>query len=220
MGVDYDLGEAIGQRLGVKVQWEQIAFAQILPSLQTERVDIAFAGMSDTKERQQQVDFIDYMVSGTQFYTGAAGRSEIKTEADLCGKKVGASRNTNNPQRIADWSAKNCEAKGAAAIVVVGTDGSGDARNQLKTQRIDAAVQGNETLPYFQSLEPDTYFLIGQPLTQEITGIPIVKTKVALRDAIKGAMEQLKQDGTYEQILKKYGLGQNAIKDVTINAGQ
>ena len=219
-GFDVDLGEAIAAELGVKVEWQEIQFAQMLPSLQTERVDTALAGMSDTSARREIVDFVDYMVSGTQFYTGARQSATIKTATDLCGKKVGGSRSTNNPQRIAEWSAVNCEGKGKPAIEVVGTEGSVDARNQLKTMRIDAAVQGNETLPYFQAMEPNTYVLLGDPLTEEITGLPVLKSKVELRDGIKAAMDNLVKNGTYAKLLEKYGLARNGVKDIKINAGK
>lgn len=219
-GFDIDLGEAIAAQLGVKVEWQEIQFAQMLPSLQTERVDTALAGMSDTVPRREVVDFVDYMRSGTQFYTGARQSATIKQATDLCGKKVGASRSTNNGQRIAEWSAANCEAKGKPAIEVVGTEGSADARNQLKTLRIDGSVQGNETLPYFQTLEPNTYVLLGEPLTEEITGLPVLKSKVELRDGIKAAMDELVKNGTYAKLLEKYGLTRNGVQEIKINAAK
>ena len=66
-GFDYDLGEAIAKELGVKAEWQETAFAQMLPSLATGRVDMVMAGMSDLPARRETVDFVDYMVSGAQF---------------------------------------------------------------------------------------------------------------------------------------------------------
>ena len=60
-GFDIDLGEAIAKELGVKLEWQETAFAQMISSLQTQRVDIALAGMSDLPARREVVDFIDYM---------------------------------------------------------------------------------------------------------------------------------------------------------------
>ncbi|CAM5767942.1 ABC transporter substrate-binding protein [Bosea minatitlanensis] len=219
-GFDIDLGEAIAAEMGVKAEWQEIQFAQMLPSLQTERVDTAMAGMSDTLARREMVDFVDYMRSGTQFYTVTKQAETIRQATDLCGRKVGASRSTNNPQRIAEWSKAHCEAKGKPAIEVIGTEGSVDARNQLKIQRIDASVQGNETLPYFQTLEPNTYVLLGEPLTEEITGLPVLKTKVELRDGIKAAMDRLVKNGTYAKLLDKYGLARNGLAEIQINAAK
>lgn len=218
-GVDIDLGKAIAKQLGVEAEFQEIAFAQMLPSLQTGRIDMVMAGMSDTPARRDTADFVDYMKSGAQFYTITALADQIKSTDDLCGKTVGASRSTNWPQQIGDWSAANCVAKGKPAITVVGTEGSADARTQLKTQRLQAAAQGNETLPYFQQLEPNTYVAIGQAFTESLVGIPVLKSEPQLRDAVKAAVETLQADGTYDQILAKYGLQANTLP-AALNQGQ
>jgi polar amino acid transport system substrate-binding protein len=220
MGFDIDLGEAIGKELGVRVEWQEIAFAQMLPSLQTGRVDTVLAGMSDLPARRDATDFVDYMTSGAQFYTITALAGTIKTPEDLCGKSVGASRSTNWPAQIAEWSAANCVAKGKKAITVVGTEGSVDARTQLKTERLQGAVQGNETLPYFQSLEPNTFVLLGKAFTQSLVGMPFAKADVPLRDAVKAAIERLQANGEYDKLLAKYGLQANKLSPITINKGE
>ncbi len=219
-GFDIDLGEAIAAELGLKAEWQEIAFAQMLPSLQTGRVDMVMAFMSDIPSRRETADFINYVRSGAQFYTTTA-RPELKTATDLCGRKVGASRSTTWPADIAAWSATNCVAKGLKPIEPIGTEGSVDARAQLKTGRLDAAVQGNETLPYFQQLEPNTYVLLGEPFTDKLVGIPFVKTAEGnqLRDAVKGAIERLQAKGAYDQIIAKYGLKPNVLKPITVNQG-
>lgn len=219
-GFDIDLGEAIAAELGLKAEWQEIAFAQMLPSLQTGRVDMVMAFMSDIPTRRETADFINYVRSGAQFYT-TTSRPELKTATDLCGKKVGASRATTWPADITAWSNTNCVAKGLKPIEPVGTEGSVDARAQLKTGRLDAAVQGNETLPYFQQLEPNTYVLLGEPFTDKLVGIPFVKTAEGsqLRDAVKGAIERLQAKGGYDQIIAKYGLKPNVLKPITINQG-
>ena len=104
MGFDIELGEAIAKELGVQPEWQEIAFAQMLPSLQTGRVDMVMAGMSDLPARRETADFVDYMKSGPQFYTVTALAGEIKKADDLCGKAVGASRSTNWPAQMKEWS--------------------------------------------------------------------------------------------------------------------
>jgi polar amino acid transport system substrate-binding protein len=219
-GFDIELGEAIARELGVKMQWEETAFAQMISSLVTGRVDIVLAGMSDLPARREQVDFVDYLKSGAQFYTSQANAATIKTPADLCGKKVGASRSTNWPAQIEDWSKENCVAKGRPAIAVTGTEGSVDARTQLKSGRLDAGVQGSETLSYFQKLEPNTYVVLGTAFTESLMGIPAAKTEPQVRDAVKGALDRLQKNGTYDQIAAKYGLSGNKLTPIGVNQGK
>jgi polar amino acid transport system substrate-binding protein len=221
-GFDIELGEAIGKELGVKVEWQETAFAQMLPSIQTGRVDMAMAGMSDLPARREQVDFIDYMVSGAQFYTVTAFKDQIKTPDDLCGKSVGASRSTNWPTQIGEWSQANCVAKGKPAINVVGTEGSVDARTQIKTQRLQGAVQGSETMGHFQKLEPNTYIPLGKPFTTTLVGIPVAKSAegTQLREAVKAALDKLQANGGYDALIAKYALVDNPLKPISINKGE
>lgn len=221
MGFDVDLGEAIAQELGVKAEWQEIAFAQMLPSLQTGRVDMAMAWMSDNPRRREVADFVNYAVSGAQFYTLEALAGSIKTAEDLCGKSVGASRSTTWPADIEKWSNENCVAKGKPPITAVGTEGSVDARAQLKTQRLQGAVHGSEVMDFFMKLEPKTYTPLGRPFTSAIVGIPVAKTEegAQLRDAVRGAVARLQAKGIYAQLLAKHGLLNNSYVPVTINQG-
>lgn len=220
LGFDIELGEAIAKELGVKMEWQETAFAQMISSLVTGRVDIVMAGMSDLPARREQVDFVDYLKTGAQFYTSQANAAKIKSPEDLCGKKVGASRSTNWPGQIGDWSKANCVAKGKPAIEAIGTEGSVDARAQLKSGRLDAGVQGSETLEYFKKLEPNTYVVLGNAFTESLMGIPTAKTEPQLRDAVKGALERLQKNGTYDQIAAKYGLAGNKVATIGVNQGK
>ncbi len=219
-GFDIDLGEALAKELGVKVEWQETAFAQMISSLQTARVDIALAGMSDLPARREVVDFIDYMKTGPQFFTTTARAGELKTLEDLCGKKVGASRSTNWPGQMEELSRSICAGKGKPAMTVIGTEGSVDARTQLKSGRLDAAVQGSETLPYFQKQEPNTIVLIGAPFNEGLSGIPVLKTETQLRDAVKEALDRMQAKGVYDQILAKYGLQTSKLAPISVNQGK
>lgn len=216
-GFDVDLGEAIAKKLGVKALWQETSFDQLMPGIATQRFDVILSGMTDYKSRQETATFIDYLRSGPRFFVQASRSAEFKEPAALCGKKVGASRRTMFPKDIAAWSDKNC---GASPIQFVGTEGSADARTQLKQGRIDAAVQGNETLPYIMDQEPNAYVPIGEPIAFQYTGLATAVKETALQEALKQALEALVADGTYKTLLAKWKLGDNGIDKVSINAGQ
>jgi polar amino acid transport system substrate-binding protein len=216
-GLDIDLGLALAAELGVKVEWSDIGFEQMISSLTTGRVDIIHSGMSDLPKRRETLDFVDYMKSGAQFYTSSANKATISKPEDVCGKKVGMSRRTSFPAETEKWSKENCEGKGKPAIVVVGTEGSADARAQLKQGRVDAAVQGSETLPYLLNLEKDAYVIVGEPFTAVLQGIAFPKAETGLRDAYVAALGKLIASGKYKAIFDKYGLAITMIDKVMIN---
>ena len=218
-GLDYDLGNALAERLGVKIKWQETGFEQMINALTTDRVDMVMSGMTDTAERQASVTFVDYFTSGPQFYTLQKNK-DFNEIIDLCGKKVGTSRRTTFPSEIAEWSKANCEAAGKPAINVVGTEGSADARAQLRQSRIDAAMQGSETLSYLKTQEKDMYKTVGMPISKQFTGLGVSKKKPELSEAVKVALQSMVDDGTYLAILKKWDLQLGAIETVTINAGK
>jgi polar amino acid transport system substrate-binding protein len=216
-GLDIDLGLALAKQLGVEVEWADIGFEQMIPSLTTGRVDLIHSGMSDLPKRRDTLDFVDYMKSGAQFYVSFARKDEFKAQTDLCGKTIGMSRRTSFPDETAKWSAANCEAAGKLAIKVVGTEGSADARAQLKQGRVDAAVQGSETIPYLMNLEKDTYAVIGEPFTAVYQGIGFAKKDTELRDAYAGALKALMDSGEYKKIFASFSLEGAMLDGIYMN---
>ncbi|QCK87091.1 ABC transporter substrate-binding protein [Phreatobacter aquaticus] len=219
-GFDIELGNAIAEKLGVRMQWQETSFEQMLSAVKTGRVDIILSGMSDLPARQETATFVNYIRSGTQFFTQHSRAAEFPTRESLCGKSVGASRRTSLPAEIKAFSDANCVAKGRPEIRIVGTEGSADARTQLRQGRIDAAMQGSETLPYIMGMEPNTFALIGEPTRWTLMGIATGKEETQLQQAIVSALRQLIADGTYKRLLDKWQLSTNGLTEVTINAGQ
>ncbi|HYI90465.1 MAG TPA: ABC transporter substrate-binding protein [Beijerinckiaceae bacterium] len=216
-GLDIDLGQALAKKLGVEFKFTEISFEQMVSSLTTGRADMILSGMTDTEARRDTLDFVDYLTTGAQFYTTADNKDTFKTTADLCGKSVGASRRTSFPGEMEKWSKANCEAAGKPALKIVGTEGSADARTQLKQKRLDAAVQGSETLPYLMSVEPNAYAIVGDPFTRQHQGMGFAKKDTALRDAVAAALKAMIADGSYKAVLAKWNLEANAVSEVMIN---
>ena len=218
-GLDVDLGNAIAAKLGVKMDWQETSFEQMISAVDTGRVDVILSGMTDLASRHDKVSFVDYLRSGPQFFVQASRAKDFPDMLALCGKSVGTSRRTSFPGEIADWSEQHCKSAGKPPINVVGTEGSPDARTQLKQGRVDAAMQGNETLPYVMKLEPNTYAVVGERISSQLTGIGVAKNATELQQALAEALRQLIADGSYKKILDKWGLSGDAVEEVTINAG-
>ncbi|MCK1425032.1 ABC transporter substrate-binding protein [Bradyrhizobium sp. 180] len=216
VGLDIDLANELARRLGVKIVWSETPFAELIPSLQTKRADFIISGISDRASRRETADFIDYLTTGPQFFVLADHEATAAT--DLCGKKVGTTRSTSFPIEIEKWSKQNCETAGKPAIQYVPGENSIDVRNQLKQGRIDAAVQGGETLPFAQAQEAGKYRVVGEPFAIGYQGIMFRKDDVALREVVTEHLAAMIADGSYKKILEKFGLGANAVSKPLMNA--
>lgn len=215
-GLDIDLVDALAAKLGLKVERTDGLFAQLIPALTTGRTAFILSGITDTPQRQETMDFVNYMRAGAMFYVLTS--SPIMDPIELCGKKVATVRSTTYPGQIKDWSDKNCVGAGKPAIEVIGTDNSPDARLQLKQGRADAAVQGGETIPFTSKQEGGIYRVIGKPLTIVYYGAAFRKSDTAFRDAIADALQELINDGTYMKIFQKWELADSAIPEIMINS--
>jgi polar amino acid transport system substrate-binding protein len=216
IGFDVDLGNALAKELGVTLEWQESAFEQLIPSLQTGRVDMILSGLTDRPARRETLDFVNYLNSGVQFYT-LASRTNLTKLSDLCGKTVGTSRSTSFPAEIKTWSDANCVAAGKAAITVEGTSDNAAARAQLKQERFEGGAQGSETVPYAMALEPNTYKPLGAPVGGAQQGMAFAKTDTQLRDAVLAAFKRLLANGSYTAIIAKWNLQSSAVKQAAIN---
>jgi len=216
VGLDIDLANEIAKRLGVKIVWSETPFAELIPSLQTRRADFIISGISDRGSRRETADFVDYLTTGPQFFV--LTENAAKSAIDLCGKRVGTTRSTSFPIEIEKWSRQNCEAGSRPAAQYVPGENSIDVRNQLKQGRIDAAVQGSETLPYAQQQEAGKYRVVGEPFSTGYQGIMFRKDDAALREVVTQHLAAMIADGSYKAILDKYGLSANAVPQPMMNA--
>jgi polar amino acid transport system substrate-binding protein len=216
IGLDVDLAQEIAKRLGVKIVWSETPFAELIPSLATKRADFIISGITDRASRRETADFVDYLTTGPQFF--AMTESAPKQAIELCGKKVGTTRSTSFPAEIEKWSKANCEAVGKPAVQYVPGENSIDVRNQLKQGRIDAAVQGSETLPYAQQQEVGKYRVVGEPFSSGYQGIMFRKDDAALREVVTETLAAMISDGVYKVILDKWGLGMHAVAKPMMNA--
>lgn len=215
-GFDIDLGEAIADKLGLEINWSKSTFPQLIPSLTTGRTDFILSGLSDRESRRETMDFVDYLRTGAQYLVAADGSAQEIT--DICGKKVGSTRSTSYPAAIEAWSKENCEANGKPAVVFVPAENAVDARDQLRQGRTDAIVQGTETLPYVIKTDPGRYRILGEPFTLGYAGIAFRKEDTQFRDAVAAALDEVIADGTYAEILAKYGLDANGVDKAMLNA--
>ncbi|CAN5501303.1 ABC transporter substrate-binding protein [soil metagenome] len=216
IGFDVDLGNALAKELGVTLDWQESAFEQLIPSLQTGRVDMILSGLNDRPARRETLDFVDYLNSGVQFYA-LASRATVNQPTDLCGKTVGTSRSTAFPAEIKTWSDANCVAAGKPAITVEGTSDNAAARAQLKQERFEGGAQGSETVPYAMTLEPGVYKPVGAPFGGAQQGMAFAKADTQLRDAVLAAFRKLIANGTYASIVAKWNLQASAVKQAAVN---
>jgi len=210
-GSDIDLGNALAAKLGVKAQWVNTAFAGIIPALQAGHCDAILSQLLDKPARRAIVNFVDYMNSSEAIMVRKGNPDHVTGLSGLCGLSVAAETGTT----VADFlttQSKSCTSSGKKPIAVQTFLRDSDALSQLGLGHVAAYGTTVESGGYDITKNSGMFELAGPPFGQIATGIATAKKNVALHGAIAAAFTALRSDGTYQQIMAKWGLSPDVLK--------
>jgi polar amino acid transport system substrate-binding protein len=104
VGYDVDLVQRLAEKLGVKADNIDTAWAGIIPALYASKFDLIWSAMAPTDERKKAVTFSQPYSSDQPAVLVRKGDTGMKSVKDLDGKVVGAQLNSAN-----ETQAKNVE---------------------------------------------------------------------------------------------------------------
>lgn len=218
-GASADLLREIAKRLDLKLEYVQAEYAALIPGIEAKRFDMASGGISDTEEREQKLDFVNYMFSGGSAMVRTEDNDKYKTINDFCGKSVATLLGSRVIMSKVEEASAACKAKGAAEIRAEQLPSAPDARMQLDLKRVDAYLGDFPALVYMGSQFPGKYSIVGgnYMLTPYITSWGFAKDQTGLRDAVKVTLEEMLKDGAYKSIMDKWGVGGATLSEITVN---
>lgn len=215
-GIDRELADAFEKQLGVKLVFHNTAFDAIIPGLVSKRYDMAMSAMSDTPDREKQVDFVDYFKAGGGIMVAKGNPKKINTLGDLCGLKVAIDKGTTEVQDGQAQSAK-CQARGKQPLDVSIYPGQNQMVLALQSGRADAALL-DSTAGAYVAKQTGAFTMLA-PYQAGFFGIVFPKGATQLEQVFVRALQAIAADGTYKRILAKYGEDTGALDTFTINGG-
>jgi polar amino acid transport system substrate-binding protein len=220
VGFDYDLAAALGKRLGQPVEFRNHDFASLIGELRAGKFDLVLSSMGDTREREHDVDFIDYFLSGSGILTKAGNPAHLWDLASLCGHTVDVEKGTSQEGAIRRQQTA-CKAVGLGEITIEAASTDEVALKTFLAGKSQAHISDYPVVSYLaRTLSGGReYTVIGRQFGIVPYGIAVAKQNVALRDRVQHALEDLIRDGTYDALLKRWGLEQGALRSAPINAG-
>ncbi|TYL51724.1 ABC transporter substrate-binding protein [Nocardioides sp. BGMRC 2183] len=221
IGLDNDIMRAIVKKLGLELDYREMEFPALITSLQSGRVESTISAMFDNAERQQAIDFVDYLTTGIALMVQKGNPADVSGPEDLCGRPVATTTGTSQ-QKWAEALSEECVAQGEEAIDLRVTDSDSTNWNQLRTGRVDVLLQSSLTASYLvKTVDDGTAFEVVDipPIDGAPIGIGINKQNPELRDAIAEALNALIADGTYAEILAAWGNEAGALEIATVNGG-
>jgi polar amino acid transport system substrate-binding protein len=216
VGWDPELAQALAGVMGVKFKVVNATFATIIPGLQSGKYDVGMSSFSDTKAREKVVDFVTYFTAGTSFMVKAQGGAKINSLADLCGHKVAVETGTTQLDAATKQN-KTCTSQGKKGVKVQGFPDQNAANLALTSGRADVGMADSPVAAYIVKQSNGKLKLSGKSYNNAPYGIALPKNN-GMTKPIQAALKDLIANGTYMNILKKWGVQDGAITNPQINA--
>lgn len=220
-GFDYDLGQALGDKLGVEFEVMYQEWPSIIPSLQADKHDIIISSMNDTVEREKTLDYIDYFGGGFSILVPKGNPEGITGLSDLCGKTVAIPEATAQG-KVVEAASLKCPAGTSINITYLPVDG--DAQEALRAGKVSADIQDASISSFTAMTAGDGKYFDTVPNGANpdkdvtiLTGIGVLKGNDGLVKALQAGVQELMDDGTYMTLLKKYNLQDFGLPMAMIN---
>ena len=199
IGFDIDLANEVAKRIGVTMEFQPIDWSMKETELNAGNIDFIWNGYTITAERKEKVSFTKPYLENSQIIVTLAD-SDIAAKADLAGKNVCVQAESSALDAI------NAEPQVASSFgKLVEFSTNNEAFSDLEAGRSDALVV-DEVLArfYMKQNGQEKYKVLEEDFGDEEYGIGIRKADTELLKKVDAAMDEMRSDGTYDEIYQKW----------------
>ncbi|MFP2933005.1 basic amino acid ABC transporter substrate-binding protein, partial [Pyxidicoccus sp. 3LG] len=194
VGFDIELGRLIGEELGAKVEFTNTSFDGVFPALTAGKFDLVMSAVTITPERAQRVAFSDPYYTAGQLVAARKEDTHITDIESLRGKVAGIQLNTTAALVLQKYP--DIQVRQYPTIDL--------ALQDLLNGNLAGVVGDAPTLRYFITHGFKGLRTTGGLLTEEHYGIAMRPEDTALRDAVNGALQRLRDSGRFAALEEKY----------------
>ncbi|MEV0336965.1 amino acid ABC transporter substrate-binding protein [Nocardia sp. NPDC050717] len=193
-GYDVEVAQAVGEKLGKRVEFVQTPWDSIFAGLESQRFDLVANQVTVNPERTAKYSLSQPYTTSEGVIVTKSDNTTITTLADLAGKTTAQSATSNWGQVAKDAGAK-----------VEAVEGFVQAVQLLKSGRVDATVNDTLAVGEYTKKTGDTGIKIaGKTGETSKQAFAARKDDAALIADIDKALEQLRADGTLARLSEKY----------------
>jgi polar amino acid transport system substrate-binding protein len=187
--------------------------------MQAKRYDLNIGPVGDFTERQAQASFVDWVKEYVVFAVEKGNPQHITDLASACGHKV-AVQAAGSAEQVIKAQSDTCVSQGKQPVAVQSYKDQPSSILAVQSHRADA---------FFSSQAPLTYFVKQSKGKLELAGVgksngfsdlfqgAVVQKDSPLGDVLLSAFQTLHKNGTYDQIMKKWGLDANTLDKPGLN---
>ncbi len=216
VGFDVDLFNAVAAKLGLTTEWESAAFDAIIPGILSGKYEAGVSSFTINDERKQQVNMVSYFSAGTQWGTKTGNPNGVQPD-DACGKKVAVQTNTVQDTEDLPKRQDQCKSAGKPAITIDRYQRQDQATASVVSGKDDAMLADSPVIAYAVKQTSGQLELLGDIYDSAPYGYVVKKDQTDFAEALAGAVAALVSDGTYQQILSKWGVEAGALDSPAVN---
>lgn len=219
IGSETDFAHLLGDVLDLDVELTAADWAQNFVRVDSGEADVFISNVTVTEERKEKYDFSTYRLDNLAFEVTKDSGIEVKDPKDVAGLKVGVSSGTNQEALLVEWNEQNVAA-GLEPTEILYFQNATDYYLALGSGRIDAYFGPNPSASFhvIQAGETEiagTFSGAGADLQGEIA--VLTKKDNGLIEAINAALNHVIENGTYQQVLDRWGIANEAVATSVIN---
>ncbi|MFB7866420.1 MULTISPECIES: ABC transporter substrate-binding protein [unclassified Streptomyces] len=219
IGAELDLATLVADTLGVKPEFSPVSWENLFVGLDSGKFDGVFSNVTVTEERKDKYDFATYRLDDLAFEAKKGAGWKVAGPADVAGRTIAVSSGTNQEKILVDWSRQN-EKAGRKPVDIKYFQNQTDYYLALQSGRIDAYLGPNPTSAYHVASAGQTEVVgrfsgAGAGLQGKIAAT--TKKGSGLVEAYAAALNHVIENGTYAQVLKRWGLSTEAVTSSEIN---
>ncbi|KYH45881.1 ABC transporter substrate-binding protein [Branchiibius sp. NY16-3462-2] len=215
VGMDVDLFNAALAKLGLKANWQNANFDTLILGVTSGKYDAAASSFTINAERMKQVNMISYFTAGSQWVTAKGNPNKVDPD-NACGLSVGVQKGTVQVDDLTARS-KKCTAAGKEGITQVVEQDQSKVTADLISGKVQAMVADSPVALYAVKQTGDKLEAVGKIYDSAPYGIVVAKDQTDFAKAIAAAFTAMDKDGSYKQILAKWGQESGAITTFEVN---
>lgn len=214
VGFDQDMLVALEEVLGVDIQVEPVTFENLILGLESGTYDFV-ADTTIKKERLEKYDMLTYLTSSNSVATLASADKLDEAETAICGVKIGIVTGELSGDYVRNTVDPQCEAAGLEKVSLTEYKDFASTVLAVRSENVVGMLVDTMTFGYFQSGEAGADFAFNGPnrLTETFSGYSFLKEQdQKLAVVVQEALGILVDEGTYGELLEKYGLSVSGIE--------
>lgn len=193
-GFEVDVANAIGEKMGYKVEFVETEWDSIFEALKAGNFDVVMNQVTITDERLETYDFSTPYVYSKPVLIVAADNTEITSFDDVAGKKAAEGLTSNFNQIAQNYGAE-----------IIGQDEFALAMECVLSGEADLTINDELTYAYWKTVKGDTASkIVAESDDVAASAVLMEKGNDELLEKINAAIEELLADGTIAEISEKY----------------